>query len=290
MNIIFQVDGGLGKSIASTAVIAAIKNHYKKSKIIVVSPYPDVFLNNPNVYRTYLTSQINGLYLKYVKGKDCKIFACEPYTHNNFLTGEEHLLRTWCKLCGVPYKGEQPEFYLTQAEIDYFTPYYQPEKPIFVIHPHGGPQGQGYQYSWTRDIPSSNMVDIINHYKNDYSIIHIRRQDQLQYEDTLSALDGYRSLAILLLLSKKRLLIDSFSQHLAAALKLPSVVCWSTTTPKVFGYKIHNNILANPFTKQPKLDQATYQPFNLYEDTHSLPYENLNEVFDSNKIIEALGK
>lgn len=279
MNIIFQVDGGLGKSIASTAVIAAIKNHYKKSKIIVVSPYPDVFLNNPNVYRTYLTSQINGLYLKYVKGKDCKIFACEPYTHNNFLTGEEHLLRTWCKLCGVPYKGEQPEFYLTQAEIDYFTPYYQPEKPIFVIHPHGGPQGQGYQYSWTRDIPSSNMVDIINHYKNDYSIIHIRRQDQLQYEDTLSALDGYRSLAILLLLSKKRLLIDSFSQHLAAALKLPSVVCWSTTTPKVFGYKIHNNILANPFTKQPKLDQATYQPFNLYEDIHSLPYENLNEVF-----------
>lgn len=290
MNIIFQVDGGLGKSIASTAVIAAIKNHYKKSKIIVVSPYPDVFLNNPNVYRTYLTSQINGLYLKYIKGKDCKIFACEPYTHNNFLTGEEHLLRTWCKLCGVPYKGEQPEFYLTQAEIDYFTPYYQPEKPIFVIHPHGGPQGQGYQYSWTRDIPSSNMVDIINHYKNDYSIIHIRRQDQLQYEDTLSALDGYRSLAILLLLSKKRLLIDSFSQHLAAALKLPSVVCWSTTTPKVFGYKIHNNILANPFTKQPKLDQATYQPFNLYEDIHSLPYENLNEVFDSNKIIEALGK
>lgn len=290
MNIIFQVDGGLGKSIASTAVIAAIKNHYKKSKIIVVSPYPDVFLNNPNVYRTYLTSQINGLYLKYIKGKDSKIFACEPYTHNSFLTGEEHLLRTWCKLCGVPYKGEQPEFYLTQAEIDYFTPYYQPEKPIFVIHPNGGPQGQGYQYSWTRDIPSPNMIDIINHYKNDYSIIHIRRQDQLQYEDTLSALDGYRSLAILLLLSKKRLLIDSFSQHLAAALKLPSVVCWSTTTPKVFGYKIHNNILANPFTKQPKLDQATYQPFNLYEDIHSLPYENLNEVFDSNKIIEALGK
>jgi ADP-heptose:LPS heptosyltransferase len=290
MNIIFQVDGGLGKSIASTAVISAIKKHYKNSKIIVVSPYPDVFLNNPNVYRTYLTSQMNGLYLKYIKGKDSKIFACEPYTHNSFLKGEEHLFRTWCKLCSVPYKGEQPEFYLTQAEIDYFTPYYQPEKPIFVIHPHGGPQGQGYQYSWTRDIPSSTMIDIINHYKDDYSIIHIRRQDQLQYENTLSALDGYRSLAILLLLSKKRLFIDSFSQHLAAALKLPSVVCWSTTTPKVFGYNIHNNILANSFTKQPKLDQATYQPFNLYEDIHSLPYENMNEIFDSSKIIEALGK
>ena len=290
MNIIFQVDGGLGKSIASTAVIAAIKNHYKKSKIIVVSPYPDVFLNNPNVYRTYLTSQINGLYLKYVKGKDCKIFACEPYTHNNFLTGEEHLLRTWCKLCGVPYKGEQPEFYLTQAEIDDFTPYYQPEKPIFVIHPHGGPQGQGYQYSWTRDIPSSNMVDIINHYKNDYSIVHIKRENQRNYPDTLAALDGFRSIAILLQLSKKRLLMDSFAQHLAASIGVKSTVCWVTTKPEIFGYDLHDNILANPFTKEPQLQNSVYQPFNLAQDISSIPYNDLREVFDTNKIIESINK
>lgn len=290
MNIIFQVDGGLGKSIASTAVIAAIKNHYKKSKIIVVTAYPDVFLNNPNVYKTYYSNQTNGFYTKYIKNKDCKVFACEPYTHNNFLLSNEHLFRTWCKLCGVPYKGEKPEFYLTQAEIDYFSPYYQPEKPIFVIHPHGGPEGQGYQYSWTRDIPSSTMVDVINHYKNDYTIIQIRRKDQPQYENTLSALDGYRSIAIMLMLSKKRLLIDSFAQHLAAALNLSSVVCWVTTDPKVFGYKSHTNILANKFTKKPHLDQAIYQPFNLYQDIHTLPYNNINEIFDSSKIIEALGK
>jgi len=290
MNIIFQVDGGLGKSIASTAVIAAIKNHYKKSKIIVVTAYPDVFLNNPNVHKTYYSNQTNGFYTKYIKGKDCKVFACEPYTHNNFLLSNEHLFRTWCKLCGVPYKGEKPEFYLTQAELDYFTPFYSSEKPIFVFQSNGGPEGQGYQYSWTRDIPTSTMTDIINHYKNDYTLIHIRRKDQFQYENTLSALDGYRSIAVLLALSSKRLLIDSFAQHLAAALNLTSVVCWSTTDPKVFGYKTHTNILANKFTKSPHLDQAIYQPFNLYQDIHTLPYNNINEIFDSSKIIEALGK
>jgi len=290
MNIIFQVDGGLGKSIASTAVIAAIKNHYKKSKIIVVTAYPDVFLNNPNVHKTYYSNQTNGFYEKYVKGKDCKVFACEPYTHNNFLLSNEHLFRTWCKLCGVPYKGEKPEFYLTKAELDYFTPFYSSEKPIFVFQSNGGPEGQGYQYSWTRDIPTSTMANIIDHYKNDYTMIHIRRKDQFQYENTLSALDGYRSIAVLLALSSKRLFIDSFAQHLAAALNLTSVVCWSTTDPKVFGYKTHTNILANKFTKKPHLDQAIYQPFNLYQDIHTLPYNNINEIFDSSKIIEALGK
>lgn len=289
MNIIFQVDGGLGKSIASTAVISAVKKRYKTAKIIVVTAFPDVFLNNPKVDKTYLSNQINGLYERYIKDQDAKVFAFEPYSHNNFLTEQESLLETWCRLCGVQYKGESPEFYLTQAEIDYFTPYYQPEKPIFVIHPHGGPEGQGYQYSWTRDIPSSTIIDVINHYKNDYTIIQIRRKDQPQYENTLSALDGYRSIAIMLMLSKKRLLIDSFAQHLAASLNLPSVVCWVTTNPKVFGYKSHTNILANPFTKEPKLDQAVYQPFNLYQDIHTLPYNNINEIFNSSKIIEALG-
>ena len=49
MNIIFQIEGGLGKSIMATAMVKVIKNHYKDSTLIVVTPYPDVFLNNPQV-------------------------------------------------------------------------------------------------------------------------------------------------------------------------------------------------------------------------------------------------
>ena len=33
MNIIFQVDGGLGKSIMATAVLKAIRKQYKKENI-----------------------------------------------------------------------------------------------------------------------------------------------------------------------------------------------------------------------------------------------------------------
>ena len=103
-----------------------------------------------------------------------------------------------------------------------------------VIQPNGGPQGQGFQYSWTRDIPEPTVNEIIQYYKEDYTIVHIKREDQYKYPDTLHALDGFRSIAILLQLSKKRLLMDSFAQHLAAAMGVKSTVCWVTTKPKVY--------------------------------------------------------
>ena len=51
MNIIFGIDGGLGKSIMATAIVQAIKKKFKKSNLVVVTAYPDVFLNNPFVNR-----------------------------------------------------------------------------------------------------------------------------------------------------------------------------------------------------------------------------------------------
>ena len=285
MNVIFQIDGGLGKSIMGTAMVKVLRKRYKKAHLIVVTAYPDVFLNNPHINECFRIEQMEGAYLKYVKDKDCKLFIEDPYRHTSFLTEEKHLFRTWCKIYDLKYNNEQPELYLTQPEIDYFKPFYNVEKPIFAIQPNGGPQGQGFNYSWTRDIPVPIVNDIIQHYKEDYTIVHIKRQDQYQYPDTLSALDGFRSIAILLQLSKKSLLIDSFGQHLAAAMNVKSTVCWVTTKPQVFGYNLHDNILANPFTKEPQIQNSVYQPFNLAQDISSIPYNDLKEVFNINKIV-----
>ena len=290
MNIIFQIDGGLGKSIMGTAMTKVIRKRYKNAHIIVVTAYPDVFLNNPNINECFRIEEMGGAYLKYVKDQDCKLFIEDPYRNTSFLTEKEHLFRTWCKIYGLHYNNEQPELYLTQPEIDYFTPFYNVEKPIMVIQPNGGPQGQGFQYSWTRDIPEPTVNEIIQHYKKDYTIVHIKREDQYKYPDTLHALDGFRSIAILLQLSEKRLLIDSFGQHLAAAMGVKSTVCWVTTKPKVFGYKLHDNIQANPFTKEPQLQNSVYQPFNLAQDISSISYNDLREVFDVNKIVESINK
>jgi len=291
MNIIFQIDGGLGKSIMATAMVKVIKKRYKNANLIVVTAYPDVFLNNPNIFETHHVDQINGLYLKFVKDQKCKVFASEPYKDTDFITEQPiSLLKTWCKVLGLNYNNEQPQIYLTQPEIDYFKPFYTNDKPILTIHPHGGPEGIGYQYAWTRDIPNPTVKEIIEHYKETHLIIHIKRQDQTVYDDTLQALDGFRSIAILLQMSDKRLLIDSFAQHMAAALNLKSTVCWISTKPETFGYKLHDNIKAEQFTKEPNLTSAVYNPFLLSEDVSTIPYNDLNEIFDTNKIVTSLNK
>ena len=139
-----------------------------------------------------------------------------------------------------------------------------------------------------RDIPAPIVEQDIEHYKNDYSIVHIKRDDQIIFQDTIGALDNFRSIAILLTLSKKRLLIDSSAMHMATALNLPSVVAWIGTSPKVFGYDMHTNIMANTPPKDYDLNHTYYQRLPLFEDISKIPYNDLNEVFNTSEIIEKL--
>jgi ADP-heptose:LPS heptosyltransferase len=287
-NVIFQIDGGIGKSIMATAVLKAIKKKYKKSNIIVVTGYPDVFIANPNVNKVLRFDQLSGIYEQNIMNKDCKVFVADPYTTSDYITESKHLIQIWCEMYGLEYDGESPEIFLLKAEKEYYEPFYKLDKPILAIQPNGGAVNQHLKYSWTRDIPAPIIEQVVEHFKNDYAILHIKREDQIVYPNTLQAIDGFRSIAIALNLSQKRLLIDSSSLHIATALNLPSVVTWVGTNPKVFGYEIHNNILANNPTRKVDLNHPHYQKYLLYQDLSTIPYNDLNEVFDVAKIINAL--
>jgi ADP-heptose:LPS heptosyltransferase len=286
--VICQIDGGIGKSIMFTAVLKAIRKQYKKSNIIVVTGYPDVFIANPNVNKVLGFDQLSGIYSKEIMNKDAKVFVSDPYHRSDFITESGHLIKIWCESYGIEYNGEMPELFLLKAEKEYFEPFYKLDKPILAIQPNGGGLNQALKYSWTRDIPSPIIEQVIEHYKNDYAILHIKREDQIIYQNTLQALDSFRSIAILLSLSKKRLLIDSSAMHIATALKLPSTVAWIGTNPKVFGYEMHTNILANEPTRESNFQHSNYQKYLLYQDISTIAYNDLNEVFDINKIINSL--
>lgn len=286
--IIFQVDGGLGKSIMATAILKAIKKEYKKANIIVITHYTDVFINNPNVNKVLHHQQVSNLYKTYIHNKDTKVFITDPYSTSDFITESNHLLKIWCELFGLNYDGELPEIFLSKGEKEYFEPFYRLDKPIMAIQPNGGAVGQPLKYSWTRDLPASVVNNVINYFKNDYAILHIKREDQMIYENTIGALDNWRSIAIMLTLSTKRLLIDSSSMHIATALNLPSVVGWIGTNPKVFGYDLHTNIVANESTKEMNFESNSYTKYQLFEDIATMPYNNFDEIFDTQQIINSL--
>jgi len=299
MNIILNIVGGIGKCIAATAVCKAIKTQHPNSKVIVFSQFPNIFKNNPNIDITHRNEELgNATFDLYIKNQECKVFAIDPFHHNDFITEKGHLIETWCKVNDIKYNGEQPEIFLTDGEKEYYGRAYDIDesygkpKPIMAIQTNGGvPAPQIYPgYNWARDLPQDIIIKIIEEYREHYNIVHIKRPDQQAYADTLECIDNPRGVAYMLLTSEKRVFIDSFAQHMAAALNLPSTVCWITTKPKVFGYDIHDNLLANPHKQQFTTSATTYSQYELNESILDFPWEKDEDVFDINKIFQSINK
>jgi hypothetical protein len=289
MNIVFQISGGIGKCVMATAVCEAIKKQYPDSRLITVSGYADVFLNNPFVDRAFSFGGFSYFYEEYIKDKDFKIFAHDPYFQTEHIKQNEHLIKTWCEMFGIKYNGELPKIHLTEREVSFFKQKYASDKPLLITQPNGGGDS-ALKYSWARDIPYQNVVDVIEEFKEDYNILHIRREDQLGYENTYPVTDSFRSLVVGISLSTKRLFIDSFAQHVAAGLDLASTVCWIANKPEVFGYKVHDNITHNPFTKKPELRNSYLGEFNIGGELIEFPFNSENEVFNSQDIINSIKK
>lgn len=247
-NIIFQVNGGVGKSIMATAVCRAIKKSYPDYNLIVLSGYPEVFIGNPNVYRFYRSGMAPYFYEDFVKG-DGTIFMCdEPYLAKGYLSKTKHLTEAWCDVLGVKYDGFKPDLFLNVIEINKTKIQGQNGKPVLVFQPFGGGSKE-VQYSWNRDIPPHQAQAIVNVLAQKYHIVQICREDQIKLQNVQPIQAPFRDLFGIIANSQARLGIDSFLQHAAAAFDLPSTVGWITNTPTVFGYKKNKNITPDPTLK-----------------------------------------
>lgn len=288
MKIIFQIDGGIGKSIAATAVCKAIKKQYPNDELLVITGYPEVFLCNPNVDRVFNFNNLNHFYQDHIEGRDVKTFLHNPYLETDFINLRGHLIQIWCEMFGIKYSGEQPELFLTNRELSFYAKNFASQKPVMLIQTNGGAANQQVKYSWTRDLPIGTAQRIVNFFANQYNVVHIRRDDQPQLQNTTPLQADFRAIAALISMSHKRLFIDSFCQHAAAALGKPSVVCWIGNTPSQFGYDIHTNILANEPTIKPELRHSVFSRYNISGQLTEFPYNSENEIFDINKIVASL--
>ena len=286
--IIFDSTGGHGKQIQATAVIRAIKKAYPDRKIVWVTSWDGPAFYNPNIFRFFAHGQVQ-YFRDYLK-EDTIIFKHDPYNETNHILRKEHLIESWCNLFKVPYDGYKPELYLNPRELEIAKDKIKPDgRPIMLLNTHGGaPQGQYSKKSWYRDIPIEIAQKLVNYFAKSYRILHLRTPDQpaLQGAELLNL--PYRELYAVFPLSTKRLFIDSFAQHTAAALGLQSTVCWIGNTDKVFGYPEHINIYPNANIVN-NFDKFSYLHDDISGQIQSFPYDTVN-VFDINKIIEAVNK
>lgn len=288
MNIIFKVEGGLGKSIASTAFVKKIKQKYPDSNLIVITFWKDVFLNNPNVDVCLGTSEMSGMYSKYIKGKETLFLIENPYFNTLHMNNKQHLLQSWFDMIGEKYNGEKPELFFTIQEEQYYAQQFKTPKPLFMIHPNGGmPSTKKDKYNWARDMPPNVVQAIIDKYSEDYTVGVIRTKEQIKYNNCVDLVEKWRQVAIGMKYSAKRLLIDSSFQHIAAALDLPSVVLWNVTDPKVFGYDMHNNIKSNAYTKDTE-SRSLFFDYDIDEPLQTMPYNSFNEIYNTEEIIKII--
>ena len=179
MKIIFQIDGGIGKSIMATAVCKAIKKQYPDAKLVVITGYPDVFLCNPYVDKTLNFNNLNYFYQDYIEGeKHLLTFLHNPYLEADFIMEKGHVIKVWCEMFGIKYNGELPEVYINNRELNFFGNQFASQKPILLMHTNGGAPNQPNKYSWTRDLPLGTAQRIAYGFGNDFHVVHIKREDQ----------------------------------------------------------------------------------------------------------------
>lgn len=289
-NIIFSINGGLGKHIAATAVCEAIKSNFPESRLFVLAAYPDPFLNNPFVYRVYRHGYTPYFYEDVIQDNDVSMFLHDPYDCPEYILNDIHLIEAWCKIHNIKYSGEQPRLYLADAEILNLQSQLSLSKPLLVFHPFGGPDNQTFSYNWNRDLSFPVAQTLVNALHTKYDIIQIRNQNQPHLKHAGSLDTSIRSLFCVLTLSHQRLLIDSFSQHAAAALNMSSTVCWITNTPKKIGYSIHRNISANIsdnekniHTVDSVLDKYDFSGNRQWQ----CPYTSVEDIFNIDEILAA---
>jgi len=287
--LVWHIEGGLGKNIAATALLKSLKEKYNDRKIVIVASYPEIFLNLPSVYRVYKLGSTQYFYDDYIKDKDTLVFKHEPYYETQHILKQKHLISNWCKIMGIDYNFQLPVLnfnFVQQRNVLNW----ERNKPILVIQTNGGFLQSNQTYSWTRDLPYSIALQIVEKYKESHHIIHVCKPNSMKLPNCevidyqISAMELFG----LLIASDKRILIDSCLQHAAAALNLPSTVFWIGTSPENFGYSLHNNIVAKKPSSTTKLIDAYLFDYSFEGISHECPYYSLDEMFDIESVLESI--
>lgn len=291
---IFHLQGGIGKHIAATAVAKTIKNNHPDRKLIVVCAYPDLFINLSFVDRVYQVGNTSYFYQEYVQDKDSILFHHEPYYTTNHIHKRKKLIPNWCDMYGLNYNGELPEIIFNKLQFDISKKFWSRNKPLMVIHTNGGVMTMDAKpYAWTRDMPLDTAQAVANHYKKEYHILQLTKINSPKLKDAEHVFaTPQQSLSLMeyfsvLLHAKKRVLIDSCVQHAAAAMKRKSTVLWNGTSPKVFGYDLHDNISTDvPYDF--KLPGSYLFDFDFNGNEVEYPFTEDVKLFDINKIIDSV--
>lgn len=256
-NIVFIVDGGIGKNLMATVPLRGLKKKYPDKKIIIVCGFPEIFQGNPNVDRVYRFDNTTYFYEDLIKNSKSLVLKPEPYLHPDFIYKNKHCTESWCEMLGVEFDNTKPDYYITQKEIETAQKFMAMRpKPVMLMQISGGPipiPNQVPPKVLVRDLNEKTAQAVVDMVSKDYHVLLITTPTQLHLNGVEPSYHripnsphiGFtiRELISLIPFAKKSLFIDSFMQHAARAVNQKAVVVWGGTSPKTLGYEENINLV-----------------------------------------------
>ena len=170
-NLLLHINGGIGKCIMATAVVRSYKAAYPEAKVVVVSGYPEVFINNPDVYKNFPFAT-PYLWQDYYSQPGWQVSAHDPYMEEAWIKNEKvHLVDIWCGLLGVKSIQKTPLLYFAGPEVDELNSFIKVDKPLMVVQSTGGANPAAR--SWTRNPPPSELDEFLGQFKDTHFVAHL---------------------------------------------------------------------------------------------------------------------
>lgn len=216
-NLLLHINGGLGKCIMATAVIASYKRTHPDSKVVVVSGYPEVFVNNPYIYKNFPFAT-PYLWQDYYGQPGWKVSAHDPYMEESWIKNDNlHLIDIWCRMLGVDSVQKTPLLYFAGPELDELNSMIKVDKPLMVVQSTGGAHAAAR--SWTRNPPLDEFNDYLVQYMETHFIVHLAVPETPLLSNTHQRVDNLnrRQAMALIYFATAFVGIDSFGQHVRAA-------------------------------------------------------------------------
>ena len=257
--LICNISGGLGKNVCASVAVRCLKKQYPDKKIVVISGWPEVFNNNPNVHATFRPNEEKYAYSNYVvKGS---IINGEPYQLDNYRFNDMHLTEAYCEAWGVEFDGNyKPDIYLDEearvvgAKVVSTLKNQMNAKKLIVVQPRGAQQIEQQSQALLptgRENPElfqMALQSLSQKYKDVMFMLMKTSQQPVLDSPNVAYINNdyhYRVWMSIIAHSDGVLGIDSCAHHIGAAFDKPAVVVWGRTSHKNLGYKGQMNVVGN---------------------------------------------
>jgi len=250
---LYVVEGGFGRNIFFTPLISELA---KDEKILIMSSYPDVFENNPRVYRS-LARNTPYAWDDFIMKSDTEVIFSDPYFNGDFIRGKTHVIEAWCDELNLDYDKDKmkPQLFLGN---NYFkdAKKFKEENGNFIIvqftcgqsvYNMNTPNPQPFVYEgFQRKISKENAQWIIDFIHDAYPALTIVNMafpnEDMNLKHTIMLQAPTIFYAALLKESEGFIGINSCLTHMAAAMDKKGVVLWGGTSSKSWGYEKDINL------------------------------------------------